>query len=74
MTATVTRPKKTTGSNSASSRQPAQRDIVYDKVESELDRLLARHKTELRIHFILHFIKYFYTEISGSKLTKCMIF
>ena len=49
MTATVTRPKKTTGLNSASSRQPAQRDIVYDKGESELDRLLARHKTELRI-------------------------
>ena len=46
MTATVTRSKKTTGSNSASSRQPAQRDIVYDKGESELDRLLARHKTE----------------------------
>ena len=38
MTATVTRPKKTTGLNSASSRQPAQRDIVYDKGESELDR------------------------------------
>ena len=40
--ATVPRPKKTTAT-SASSRQPAQRDIVYDKGESELDRLLARH-------------------------------
>ena len=43
MTATVTRPKKTTGSNSASSRRPGQRDIVYNKGENELDRLLARH-------------------------------
>ena len=43
--ATVPRPqgKKPTV---ASSRQAAQRDIVYDKGESELDRLLARHKTE----------------------------
>ena len=32
--------------SSASSRPSAHRDIVYDKGESELDRLLARHKTE----------------------------
>lgn len=46
--ATVPRPqgKKPTVQNSASSRPSAQRDIVYDKGESELDRLLARHKTE----------------------------